>query len=289
VSLKRIINVPTRGLGKKTLGLLSDYARENQISFFQALKQVSQIQGLQPKAQKEIEKFIKIRYGLNKKRFGILVSEFIESVLDETGLLEDLQKENSLEAKSRIENLKEFISVAVDFESNPLSEEIVFTEETEGKEVVQDRLRDFLESITLATDLDKWSPEEDSLTLMTLHMAKGLEFPYVFMVGMEEEIFPHANSMTRDPDDMEEERRLCYVGITRAMERATITFASSRMLYGFRDSKPPSRFIHEIPQQYLKYLGPGLSFDDGLLDDLPFVTGKRERDSEFGEKEFYMD
>lgn len=289
VSLKRIINVPVRGLGKKTLGLIEDYARNNQISFFEALKQIDSIAGLKARALKEIKSFIKVREQLAKNRIGVLVSEFIEEVLDKTGLLAELQKENTLEAKSRIENLKEFISVAVEFESNPLSEEIVFTDETEGKHVAADPLRDFLESITLETDLDKWTPEEDSLTLMTLHMAKGLEFPYVFMVGMEEEIFPHANSMTRDPDDMEEERRLCYVGITRAMERATLTFASSRMLYGFRDSKPPSRFIHEIPPQYLKYLGPGISYDNDFSDDMPFVTGRKKDPFASGEREFYLD
>ena len=175
--------------------------------------------------------------------------------------------------------------MAVDFESNPLSEEVSFEESAASPQ--RDLLRDFLQSITLESDLDKWSPEEESLTLMSFHMAKGLEFPFVFMVGMEEEIFPHANSMTQNHEDLEEERRLCYVGMTRAMKRLTLTFASSRMLYGFRDSKPPSRFLSEIPSHLIHYIGPGLLGAEDVIDDLQFIPDKLVAQAD--EKEIYFD
>jgi DNA helicase-2/ATP-dependent DNA helicase PcrA len=276
VSCKRIINVPARGLGKKALEKIENYAQEKQVSFFKALQNVKQIPGLTPKAALSIEKFLKLHKGLAAKRFEILTSELIPEVLDRTGILGELQTENTIESKGRIENLKEFISVVFDFEANPVLEDVQFTDEPSPK---TDSLSLFLESITLETDLDQWSPEEESLTLMTFHTAKGLEFPFVFMVGMEEEIFPHANSMTSNREDMEEERRLCYVGITRGQKRVTLSFASSRMLYGFRDSKPPSRFINEIPSHLLKYLGPGLSHKESFDDDILFVP-----DDEFKDK-----
>jgi len=273
VSFKRIINVPTRGLGKKSLGLIESFAAERNLTFFGALEKVTEISGLQPKAAATIQKILRLRATLNKRRFEVEVSELIPEVLERTGILEELQTENTIEAKGRIENLKEFTSVAMDFESNPVGLPVSFSDEPVQDE---DKLQRFLESITLSTDLDKWAPEEESLTMMTLHMAKGLEFPFVFMVGMEEEIFPHANSMTQDRADMEEERRLCYVGVTRAQERLMISFASSRMLYGFRDSKPPSRFINEIPPHLVKYLGPGLSHSESFDDDILFVPDEGE-------------
>jgi DNA helicase-2/ATP-dependent DNA helicase PcrA len=266
VSLKRIINVPTRGLGKKTLELLTNYQQMAGVSFWTALQNVRSISGILPKARETILKFLDLLEVLKKRRFELALSEFMEEVLDRTGMIEELRIENTLEAKSRIENLKEFLSVVVDFENHP-----IVTPETE----IEDHLALFLESITLETDLDTWTPEEESLTLMTLHMAKGLEFPFVFMVGMEEDIFPHANSITQNREDMEEERRLCYVGITRAKKRVTLSYASSRMLYGFRASNLPSRFLGEIPQNLIQYLGPGLSKidwqEDKDDDDIIFV------------------
>lgn len=287
VSFKRIINVPGRKIGKKTLEAIETHAAKSGLSFFEALGVISEISGVREQVKKEILRLLSIRKKLAEKRFEMFPSELIKEVLEETGILRELEEEGTIEARSRIENLKEFISVAVDFESNPVSKDEAFYEEGE-RTLSGDALSNFLESITLETDLDKWSPEEDSLTLMTFHMAKGLEFSYVFMVGLEEEIFPHANSMTKNRRDMEEERRLCYVGITRAMKRLTITFASSRMLYGFRDSKLPSRFLSEIPTQFLRYIGPGVSHEETFMNDLeivldddPFVRTK--------EKEFYTD
>jgi len=285
ISLKRILNVPTRGVGKKSLGILEECAQSKQSSFIQALGEASQLKGLSARVQKSIEGFLKMRAALARKRFEMLPSDLIGEVLERTGLLEELQAENTIEGKSRIENLKEFISVAVDFESNPLSEEVSFEESAESPQ--RDLLRDFLGSITLETNLDKWSPEEESLTLMSFHMAKGLEFSFVFMVGMEEEIFPHANSMTQHHEDLEEERRLCYVGMTRAMKRLTLTFASSRMLYGFRDSKPPSRFLSEVPSHLIQYIGPGILGAEDVVDDLQFIPDQLV--SQADEKEIYFD
>ncbi len=290
ISFKRIINVPGRGIGKKTLEILDSYAKEKQISFFRALNETSQISNLREKVIHSIASLLKTRAHLAGRRFEIHLSELIEEVMEDTGILAELQNEDTIEAKARVENLKEFISVALDFESNPLARDVFFSGAERNENTKEDPLRNFLESITLATDLDKWTPEEESLTLMTFHMAKGLEFEHVFMVGLEEEIFPHANSLTQNPRDMEEERRLCYVGITRAMKQVMLTFASSRMLYGFRDSKLPSRFLNEIPGHLLKYLGPGLMMDhQSFMDDIAFIPDEVEPTSIRNEREFYLD
>ncbi len=169
---------------------------------------------------------------VNKDSFR--VTEIIENVLNETGYLEELKNENTIEAKTRIENLGEFMSVAMEFENNS---------ETRT-------LEEFLGNISLSSDLDKLEDEENTVTLMTLHSAKGLEFPVVFMVGMEEGIFPGAKSITED-EELEEERRLCYVGITRAKEELYLTHASMRTLYGRTNVNAVSRFLNEIPEELM--------------------------------------
>jgi len=184
----------------------------------------------------------------------------------------ELSSERSIEAQARIENIKEFIGVAQEFEDNVL-------EENRGR-----MIESFIESLSLQSDIDGWDAEDDTLTLMTLHTAKGLEFPVVFMVGLEEGIFPHMNSMSAGADELEEERRLCYVGMTRAMLKLHLSYASSRKIYGMRNFNLPSRFLNEIPHELYETFG-SMAWDeaaDPSFDDDEVIefdeTGQRPKE-----------
>jgi len=236
VALKRVINVPGRGIGKKTLEALDRESALSGKSLFETLFAVNQISGIGAKAKKGITAFCRIIAYLNDQKTMLSPSELIQKVFESTGYLADLEKDNSVEAESRIENVREFLSVACDFETNAAEDQ-------------QDRmLEGFLESISLASNIDSWD-EEESMTLMTLHTAKGLEFPVVFMVGLEEGVFPHSNTLHAGPAEMEEERRLCYVGMTRAQEKLHLSYAASRFMYGSRNYNMASRFLSELPSE----------------------------------------
>ncbi|SHJ99062.1 DNA helicase PcrA [Paramaledivibacter caminithermalis] len=238
VSLLRVINTPKRGIGNKTIERLKEIADQRGEKLFNTMLDINEIGGFSKRVTAGINSFLDVvtKYIVNKDEFKI--TEIIENVLKETGYIEELKNENTVEATTRIENLGEFMSVAMEFENN--------------SEI--NTLEEFLGSISLSSDLDNLEDDDNTVTLMTLHSAKGLEFPVVFMVGMEDGVFPGSRSMV-DDEELEEERRLCYVGITRAKEELYLTHASMRTLYGRTNVNPVSRFIDDIPQELLDIEG----------------------------------
>lgn len=255
LSLKRILNVPARGIGKKTLELLEEYRQANSMTLYEALESADRINGVGLKVKTALRKFTGLMGELRRERSARVPSEALETILEKTGYLQELGMERSIEGQARIENIKEFIGVAQEFEENGLPE-------NKGRVI-----ESFIESLSLQSDIDGWDAQSDTLTLMTLHTAKGLEFPIVFLVGMEEGIFPHVNSFGGSEDDLEEERRLCYVGMTRAKEKLHLTYASSRKLYGTRNFNLPSRFLNEIPHGLYETFG-SVDWDDSQDETL---------------------
>ena len=234
VSLLRVINTPKRGIGNKSIEKLQNIANERGEKLFNTMLDINEIGALSKKVTGGINSFLEVVTKYIVKKNELRVTEIIENVLSETGYMQELKDENTIEATTRIENLGEFISVAMEFENN-----------SEIK-----TLEEFLGNISLSSDLDNLEDDENTVTLMTLHSAKGLEFPVVFMVGMEDGIFPGSRSLMED-GEIEEERRLCYVGITRAKEELYLTHASMRTLYGRTNVNPMSRFIDQIPEELL--------------------------------------
>ena len=247
VSLKRVINVPTRGIGKKALEMLQTAAQGR--TWDEVLQSIASVEGLTPKVQKSLSSFYAWITKLRNKQCEMTVHEILERVLEDTGYVTALEAERTPEAQARLENIEEFYSVIEDFnETSDQRLEIV----EEGAdpapaEIAQSPLAAFLDSIELVTNLDAWDQGTNVLTLMTLHTAKGLEFPIVFMVGLEEGIFPHVNSFAGPSEEIEEERRLCYVGMTRAREKIHLSYATTRRMYGATHQNLPSRFLTEIP------------------------------------------
>ena len=262
ISLKRILNVPSRGIGKKAVEILEEAAGKNKLPFDQVLREADKIEGLPPKARSSIAAFCRLLSSFRKDKASLPLLELLEAILEKTGYIRELELEKTIEAQARIENIEEFFSVIEDFEEDNARH----PEPSEGEQ--QPPLEKFLESISLMTDLDTWDNGTNVLTLMTLHTAKGLEFPIVYIVGLEEGIFPNVNSYTSDPGDLEEERRLCYVGLTRAKDKLYLTYARQRRLYGSLQQNLPSRFLNEIPSG-LMFLDSGASdpdFDHGADD-----------------------
>lgn len=231
VSLKRIINVPIRSIGPTTLGRVETFAREHDISLFEALRRVEEIE-VQPKMKRAIQQFSALLDFLHEKREEYSVGKLLTEIVENIGFLADLQRAGTREADSRVENVKEFFDVIEEFEN---------TSEDSS-------LRSFLEQVALVTDIDSLEEGQEAVTLMTLHSAKGLEFPVVFVVGMEEGIFPHSRSI-QDRDGLEEERRLCYVGMTRAEDELFLCHAYCRTLFGMRERAMASRFLRDIPDE----------------------------------------
>ncbi len=229
LSLKRIINEPKRGIGKTSLENVQAVAEQTGTSMYEIIKHAEQY-GLN-KVYLNSRDFINTMEELISLKDKIKVSELIKETLDKTGYTKALEVEDKIEAENRIENLEEFLTVAIEFED----------EEADAG------LAEFLESITLSSDIDGMEETEDSVTLMTLHSAKGLEFPVVFLVGMEEGIFPGYKSISEEKE-LEEERRLCYVGITRAKNYLYLTCAKQRTIFGSTSCNPISRFLKEIPE-----------------------------------------
>ncbi len=222
ISLRRVINVPKRGIGESTLAKLEEEAKEKNISIFEAIS----------KGKEQV--FKELIEHLTKEAENHSLTELIDIILDETGMRAEYEEDKTLESELRLDNLEEFKSITKTFEDRTGSES----------------LADFLEEISLIADISEHQDDSDVVTLMTIHSAKGLEFSVVFLIGMEDGIFPHQNSFTEE-GGLEEERRLCYVGITRAKERLYITNAKRRMLYGKDVINPPSRFIKEIDPDLL--------------------------------------
>ena len=234
--VRRIINVPKRGIGATTLNRVADYAAEQNLSFYNALKMADDIPTLGKSAAK-IHPFVNFIQVMRSKLELISVSELLQEIIDETGYVKELEAEGTEEAQARIENIDELISKVVTYE--------------EGEE--HPTLSGFLEEVALVADIDSLEEGSDYVVLMTLHSAKGLEFPKVYLAGMEDGLFPSYMSIAYDSssEDLEEERRLAYVGITRAKEELTITCARQRMIRGETQYNKVSRFVREIPSELL--------------------------------------
>ena len=237
LSFRRIVNSPKRGVGATSLEKLSNFASMHQFSLLEASLQIA-ISPLLGKAAKALEKFAEMIEDLRKMQEFLSISEFVEQVIEKTGYLAALEQQHTMEADARIENIQEFISVAKQFEQDRLEKE------SEDSPLLQ-----FLTDLSLVSDADSDDGDGRMVTLMTLHAAKGLEFPVVFIIGLEEGIFPSLRSMMENGDDVEEERRLAYVGITRAEQKLFLTNAYSRLLYGRTQTNRPSRFIVEIGEE----------------------------------------
>ena len=233
LSMRRVINVPARAIGSTTVDKLSDFAARCEIGFWDACRRVNEID-VAPRTRNAITAFVKMIEYLGEQANRQTVSQLIPNILDTAGYMDDLRKDRTPEGESRVENVGELVSVAADFEAG-------------GGDDGDISLSAFLEQISLVADIDRLDDSKEAVTLMTLHSAKGLEFPVVFLTGMEEAIFPHMRSMT-DKTQMEEERRLCYVGVTRAQNELYLSYAGARTTFGQTRRNPVSRFILEIPQ-----------------------------------------
>ena len=240
LAVRRILNVPKRGIGATTVGRVQDYADMMNISFYDALRVAEEVPSI-GRSLSKIEGFVTFIQSLKSKAQAYSVSELLEEIIDLTGYVDELKAEDTDEARARIENIDELISKTVSYE------EAMKDEEREAT------LSGFLEEIALIADIDSVDENQDYVILMTLHSAKGLEFPYVYLAGMEDGMFPGSMSIfSGDPSDMEEERRLCYVGITRAMKELTLTSAQQRMVRGETQYNRVSRFVREIPRELVE-------------------------------------
>ena len=237
LAVRRIINVPKRGIGLTTINRVQENAADREVGFYEALRTADMIQGI-GKAASKLESFVALIEHFKQSAKTMSVSELMQEILDYTGYLEDLKEEGGEEAKERIENIDEFLSKIVIYE--------------ESCEDEMPTLRGFLEEVALVADIDSLDESSDYVVLMTLHSAKGLEFPQVYLVGMEDGLFPSYMAISsEDTEEVEEERRLCYVGITRAMENLTLTCARRRMMRGEVQYNKMSRFLKEIPMGLL--------------------------------------
>jgi DNA helicase-2/ATP-dependent DNA helicase PcrA len=263
VSWKRIVNTPKRGVGDTSVAKVAAHAQAARLTFRDALREAAAA-GVGGKALGGIHELLDIMDEV-KGAAETGVAATVEAVLEDTGYLAELEAERSLEAESRIENLRELVGVCREFDEALARGDVTGlagVASSAGDNGAQEavvptglaRIQAFLEAVGLVTDLDDLEGEQSAVTLMTLHSAKGLEFPVVFVTGLEDGIFPHLRSLG-DPDELEEERRLCYVGITRAQQRLYLCHAWSRTLFGATDYYPPSRFLDEIPAELVHALG----------------------------------
>ena len=249
IAVKRIINVPKRGIGKTSVTRVEAYANEHGMSFYDVARMADKIPGI-GKGGLKIRQFVHLVQELKERADASIPSELIRLVLDKTGYEEELRLEGTDEAKDRLENLGELLNKAAAYEAafTPIENS---GGDVPGPEEQKPTLRGFLEEVSLVADIDSFDGQEDRAVLMTLHSAKGLEFPNVYITGMDEGLFPsYQSAMSTDPADMEEERRLCYVGITRAMDHLTLTGARMRMLRGQMDWYRESRFLSELPTRH---------------------------------------
>jgi ATP-dependent DNA helicase UvrD/PcrA len=238
VSIRRIINTPKRGIGEATVAAIEGFAADEDLPFMEAARRAGEISTLGQRAKGSVASFIEVVAGLRAMASdGVGPARMVEVAFTDSGYMAELEAERTIESLGRVENLKELVGVAREFEAR----------QPDGT------LADFLEQVALFTEQDEYDEEDPAVTLMTLHNAKGLEFDVVFMVGMEDGVFPHYRSMG-DPAQLEEERRLAYVGITRARRRLYLTHAWSRSLFGGSNFNPPSRFLSEIPSHLVRSL-----------------------------------
>ena len=255
LAVRRILNVPKRGIGLTSIGRVQDYADMMNLSFYDALRVVEEVPSI-GRAAGKINDFVSFIQGLKSKAEAYTVRETLEEVIELTGYVKELEAEKTEEAQARIENIDELISKTESFQE---------AMEEAGQPAT---LSAFLEEIALVADIDSVDPDQDYVLLMTLHSAKGLEFPNVFIVGMEDGVFPgYASIWSGDPSDIEEERRLCYVGITRAMKELTLTCAKQRMIRGETQYNRVSRFVREVPRELVD-LGHTIQEKKPRVDDI---------------------
>ena len=233
ISLKRVINEPKRGIGKTSLDNIEEISYQTGLSMYEVIKKAEEY-GLNRVAVNAKE-FIDLIEEMRQKQEELEISELLQMILKQSGYIKALELENTVEAESRLQNIEELVTVATEFE----------------EEFADNSLNEFLESISLSSDIDSLEDTDNSVTLMTLHSAKGLEFPVVFLVGMEEGIFPGYKSIG-EPKELEEERRLFYVGITRAKQYLHLTCAKHRTIFGSTSYNAISRFVREIPEENLE-------------------------------------
>ena len=237
LAVRRIINVPKRGIGATTIGRVQDYAQKMEISFYDALRVAEEVPAI-GRSLNKIDGFVTFIQTLKSKAQACSVKELLEEVIEMTGYVEELEAEDTEESRARIENINELISNTVSYQEAMEDQNLPAT------------LSGFLEEIALVADIDTVDPDQDYVLLMTLHSAKGLEFPVVFLAGLEDGIFPSYMTITADDiSELEEERRLCYVGITRAMKELTMTAAQQRMIRGETQYNKVSRFVREVPRE----------------------------------------
>lgn len=292
LSLARVVNVPKRGIGESTLDQLRVLAGQENKSIFQVMEDLVEDGQTKIRAKKNIEKFVQLVHLLQEKAKDLTISEIMEAVIYESQYLDSLKEENTLEARNRMDNIQELVTAGQNYE----------------KENPEDSLEAFLTSLSLLSDVDKTDESQGSVQLMTVHAAKGLEFRLVFLVGMEERVFPSAMSLEEDEANVEEERRLCYVAITRAKKELYISSARNRTMYGKTVMNMPSRFIDEMGQdlhrvqaynsygasqevsagrsdylQVSKYKGEGASYQKGPKQD-PAYQSKTKEDIRIGSK-----
>lgn len=252
LSLLRIINVPKRSIGATTVAKLQDYARANGTSLFMTLTQLHLVDTIKGKTKEKLEEFGILIFTLVAEMEDKTVLDILESILDRTGYLAQLEESTDPQDQARAENIGELLSVAKDFQdTNP-----------------NGTVEDFLEQVALVNDVDSFEQEESKVTLMTLHAAKGLEFPIVFLGGLEEGLFPHSRTLM-NPEEIEEERRLAYVGITRAEKELYISNATTRTVFGSTSSYLPSRFIDEIPEELVDGLRAKRKVPDDIKRHVP--------------------
>ena len=252
LSLLRIINVPKRSIGATTVSKLQDYARENGTSLFMTLTQLHLVDTIKGKTKEKLEEFGVLIFTLVAEMDDKSVLDILEAILDRTGYLAQLEESTDPQDQARAENIGELLSVAKDFQdTNPTG-----------------TVEDFLEQVALVNDVDSFEQEESKVTLMTLHAAKGLEFPIVFLGGLEEGLFPHSRTLM-NPEGIEEERRLAYVGITRAEKELYISNATTRTVFGRTSSYLPSRFIDEIPAELVDSLRAKRKIPDDIKPTVP--------------------
>ncbi len=242
VSLRRMINVPIRGIGSGTVAKLEETAKKQDMTLLDAARQAALGGDFPKKATQALASFVSMMDGLIVEKDSVPPGEFVKRVLERSGYLTDLANDDTVESKMRAENLKELVNSVVDYE----------------KSAEKPTLEGYLDQVSLVADVDKLEDKKNCVTLMTMHNAKGLEFPIVFITGLEEGLFPHNNSIEED-DDVQEERRLCYVGMTRAMDILYLTGAACRYVYGTPQWRAPSRFLSEIPKDMIQVTGKAAS------------------------------
>ncbi len=271
VAFKRAIAAPSRGIGRATLARLEEVARREKVPLLETCGRLGDEVAAKPR--RALEDFARLIADLRERKSGLSLPALIDETLIRSGYRDALRAERTAEAEGRLENLEELVAAAEEFQHTRESA----------------TLEEFLDTVALLSDLDEWSADRGVVTLMTIHSAKGLEFPVVFLTGMEEGVFPHVKSMD-DPEELEEERRLCYVGLTRAKRQHYLSYALHRRLHGYGLGEP-SRFLLEIPEEQLTLLNargtpphpplsPGGERED---DDLPYRVGARLRHARWGE------